>query len=89
MMKITMSQIIPSLTAGIALMATTFAFGADATGAIKVLDAKTHTLTLDNGQVYAISPKLDLGSLWIGEKVTVTYQPQNGKNMATTIAAAS
>lgn len=84
-----MSRIIPSLMAGTALMATTLAFGADATGAIKVLDAGTRTVTLDNGQVYAVGPKLDLTRFWIGEKVTVTYQPQEGKNTATTIVAAS
>jgi len=84
-----MSRIIPSSIAGIALMATTPAFGADATGAIKVLDAGTRTVTLDNGQVYAVGPKTDLTQFWIGEKVTVTYQPQDGKNTATTIVAAS
>jgi Cu/Ag efflux protein CusF len=83
-----MGRIIPSLIAFIVLMATTLAYGADATGAIKVLDAKTRTVTLDNGQVYAVSPKIDLTNLWIGEKVTVTYEPQDGKNTATTIAAA-
>ena len=84
-----MGRIIPSLIAGTALMATTPAYGADATGAIKVLDATTRTVTLDSGQVYAISPKLDLSRFWIGEKVTVTYQPQNGQNTATTIVAGS
>ncbi len=44
-----------------------------ATGAIKSLDVKACTVTLDTDAVYKFKAKCDFSSLKVGEKVTVTY----------------
>ncbi len=84
-----MKRIITPFVAGIALTAATVAYGADATGAIKSIDATAHSVTLDNGQVYDLGSNMSLSKFKVGEKVKITYQAQNGKNMASAIVSAS
>ena len=57
-------------------------------GAIKSLDAKACTVTLDNKTMYQFAPKCDFSKLHVGEKVAVTWELQSGKYMASKIAAA-
>lgn len=77
-------MILPSLTA-VALFAATGAYAAQATGSIKSMDAKAHTLTLDNGTVFSVPAKQGMGKMKTGEKVKVTYQDKGGKHMATSV----
>jgi hypothetical protein len=56
------------------------AYAADATGAIKTLDAAKNVVTLDNGATYDIVKGVDLSGFKVGEKVKVTYT-QSGKMM--------
>ncbi|HWK64914.1 MAG TPA: DUF1344 domain-containing protein [Rhizobiaceae bacterium] len=79
-------MILPSLTA-VALIAATGAYAAQATGSIKSMDSKAHTLTLDNGTVYQLPSKQDMSKMKAGEKVKITYQSKGGKHMATSVAA--
>lgn len=57
-------------------------------GAIKSLDAKACTVTLDNKTMYQFAPKCDFSKLSVGEKVAITWELQSGKYMASKIAAA-
>ena len=64
------------------------AAAADVTGAIKSMDAKACTVTLDNNTVYHFAPKCDFSKLTAGEKVTITSQMKGTEADATKIVAA-
>lgn len=76
---------LPSLTA-IALLATTGAYAAHVTGAIRSVNPKSHLVTLHNGSVYHLPRSYNIGRLTPGEKVTITYHNQGGRHMATSVA---
>ena len=69
----------------------TAALAADSTstGAIKALDAKACTVTLDNSTVYHFDAKCDFSKLKVGEKVTITWAAKNNADWASKIVAAS
>ena len=60
-----------------------------ATGAIKALDAKACTVTLDNSTVYHFDAKCDFSKLKVGEKVSITWTAKNNADWASKIVAAS
>lgn len=67
-----------------AVAATLMAFGASAyaasaTGMIKSIDTVKDTIVLSDGSVYSVPATVKMGQFKVGEKVTVTYQTQNGK----------
>ena len=70
----------------IAMAATT---DSTATGAIKALDVKACTVTLDSDAIYKFKPKCDFSKLTVGEKVTVTYVTKGKDLDASTIVAAT
>lgn len=69
-------------------VAATGAFAADATGAIKAVDAKAMTVTLEDGVVYKLPASVKADSLKVGEKVMVTFDKKGDVNEATAVAAA-
>jgi Cu/Ag efflux protein CusF len=66
---------------------TTAAFAASITetGAIKLLDATKHQVTLADGKVFQVPAGWKFADYKVGEKVKVTYELQNGKMMASEI----
>jgi hypothetical protein len=85
-----MKKILTPVVAGFALLAATFAYAADATGAIKAIDAAAHTVTLEDNKVYAFPANMDLTQVKVGDKVKVTFTTDAaGKNNATAIANAT
>jgi hypothetical protein len=58
-------------------------------GAIKALDAKDCTVTLDNSTVYHFDAKCDFSTLTVGEKVAITWATKDNADWASKIAAAS
>ena len=58
-----------------------------ATGAIKALDAKACTVTLDSDAVYKFKAKCDFASLKVGEKVTLTYITKTTLDASKIVAA--
>ena len=83
-----MKRIVMPLVAGIAMTAATVAYGASASGAIKSIDTATHSVTLANGQTYVFGSTMNLSTYKVGEKVKITFEAQNGKNMASALAPA-
>jgi len=61
------------------------AFAAQATGTIASMDAMAHTVTLDDGQIYEVAADYDVSMMKAGEKVNVTFDISDGKNMATAV----
>jgi Cu/Ag efflux protein CusF len=85
-----MKKMMTPVVAGFALLAATFAYAADATGAIKSIDATAKTVTLDDNKVYALPASVDITKLKVGDKVKVTFTTDAaGKNTATAVAAAT
>jgi Cu/Ag efflux protein CusF len=52
---------------------------ASATGTIKSIDATKDTIVLNDGTVYSAPATVKIAQFKVGEKVTVTYEKQNGK----------
>jgi Cu/Ag efflux protein CusF len=68
--------------AGAMVMGSSFAWAwSDVTGTIDKVNAKSHEVTLDNGQTYIFEKSLKMGNLKKGEKVTLSWEEQKGKNM--------
>jgi Cu/Ag efflux protein CusF len=65
------------------------AYAAEATGAIKSIDAASMSVTLDDGNVYTLPSGFDAASLKAGDKVTITYDNANGKMTATAVVPAT
>ncbi len=66
------------------------AYAAEASGAIKSIDATAGTVTLADGQTYQLPADFDAASLQVGQDVTITYDEGSGGMMtATTVAPSS
>ena len=76
------------LVASFGLSSAAMAAPQTAAGAIKAIDAKACTVTLDNAAVYTFAAKCDFSKLTVGEKVTVTFDVKGTENDASAIAAA-
>jgi len=64
-----MKKILTPVVAGFALLAAGFAFAADATDAIKAIDATARTITLNDNKVYAFPANVDISKVKVGDKV--------------------
>ena len=58
------------------------------TGKIAAVDAKACTVTLDNKTVYHFGAKCKIGSLKVGESVTITYKLSGKTDWVTKIVVA-
>ena len=56
-----------------------------ATGTVKSLDAKAHSVTLDNGSTYMLPKSYQQSKLKAGEKVKISWEKKASKNMADTV----
>ena len=70
--------VVPSMAAMIVALVSS-ANAATATGTIKSLDTAKDTIALNDGTVYSVPSTMKIAQFKVGEKVTVTYQKQNGK----------
>jgi Cu/Ag efflux protein CusF len=80
---------VPALAALFVLNAGLAMAWSNVTGVIKSIDASTHEFTLDDGKTYAVEGNINLGTFKTGDKVTVTTQPENGKNMVNKVIKSS
>ena len=78
-----MRKVAISVLAGMVVMGTSnFAFAwSDVSGTIDKVNIKTHEIILDNGQTYFVEKTVKMGRLKKGEKVTLSWEEQKGKNM--------
>ncbi len=68
--------------AGALVMSSSFAFAwSDVSGTIDKVNTKAREVTLDNGQTYVFAKNVKMGALKKGEKVTLSWEEQKGKNM--------
>jgi hypothetical protein len=68
--------------AGTMVMGSSFAWAwSDVSGTIDKINTKTHAVVLDNGQTYMLEKSVKMGGLKKGEKVTLSWEDQKGKNI--------
>ncbi len=79
--------IIPAIAA--LAMSTSLAWSADVSGVIKSIDANAHQITLDDGKTYTVDQSVKLTDFKAGDKVMVSAEVQNGKNMANKVTKAA
>ena len=83
-----MKKVVASAVAALFALNLTAAFAADVSGTIKSIDAKAHEITLDNGKTYAVDQSVKLTDFKAGDKVMVSAEEQNGKNVANKVSKA-
>ncbi len=64
-------------------------FAAEATGAIQAIDPAARTVTLDDGNTYLLPAAVNAARLMVGQKVTITYEQQDGKMNASDVKPAA
>jgi hypothetical protein len=87
-----MGKMVSVLAAVGILAATTVAFAADTiyrtTGKIKSVDLMQHVITLENGSTYKFARGVNIKSMKVGQKVTLTYTGAGPTIEASAIAPA-
>ncbi|WP_296745307.1 DUF1344 domain-containing protein [Mesorhizobium sp.] len=66
----------------------TSAYAKGATGTIASIDKKGDSFTLSDGKTFALPENIEVETLKVGEKVTVTYSTKAGKMEASAVQPA-
>ena len=83
-----MKKLLATLAGMTMLAMASVASAEDATGKIATIDSENQTMTLDSGMSFTLSEGTSLEGLKVGDEVSVTYEQQDGQNVATEIAPA-
>ncbi len=76
--------------AGLLAMSSLAAFADEAQGAITSVDPTAMTVTLDDGNTYALPASVDAASLQVGQKVIIEFsKDDSGKMTATAVTPSS
>lgn len=59
-----------------------------ATDVIKTIDAAKNEIVLNDGKTYQLPAEFKADSIQVGQKVTVTFDVTDGKNVATKVEVA-
>ena len=84
-----MKKIVFPAVAALMAMSVSFAWAADVMGVIKTINANAHEIVLDDGKTYTVPQNVNLSTFKEGDKVMVTAEVQNGKNVASKVTKAS
>lgn len=76
--------LVPAALAALSLAPAALA-AESATGTVKSLDMKAHTLTLGNGRIYHLPTSFADPGLKAGEKVQISWAMQNGHRDASAV----
>ena len=79
--------VIPAVAAVMA-MSVSFAWAGDVTGVIKSINANAHEIVLDDGKTYSVPQNINISNLKEGDKVMVSAEVENGKNIVSKVAKA-
>ena len=82
------SLILATLIGGSVLSQAAFAAALSDTGPIKTIDAKTSSITLDDGKVFVLPKGFKIETVKVGEKVAVTYAMKDKAMMAMEVTVA-
>jgi Cu/Ag efflux protein CusF len=79
--------VIPAVGALMA-MSVSFAWAGDVTGIITSINANAHEIVLDDGKTYSLPQNINIMNFKEGDKVMVSAEVQNGKNVVSKVAKA-
>lgn len=65
-----------------------FAAATTATNTVKSIDAKKNEIVLNDGKTYELPKKFKTDGIKAGEKVMITFEVKNGKNVASKVEMA-
>lgn len=83
-----MKKVVTSAVAALFAMNMAVAFAADISGTIKSINASTHEITLEDGKTYTVNESVKLTDFKAGDKVMISAEEQNGKNVASKVSKA-
>ncbi len=81
-LKVATPLVLAALTA---MSATAFAASQMKTGDVKSTDAAKHELTLATGDTFEVGSHVKLDKIKAGDKVAITYEVKDGKNVASKV----
>jgi len=82
------SKLIPLvLVASMSFGAVAFAAASETKGAIKAIDEKAMTVTLEDGTTYHLPADFKLAELKVGEKVVISWEAMGKVNEASAVKA--
>lgn len=81
-----MKRLLATVAAAALMTSAAAALADESSGKIKMVDPAAMTLTLEDGTVYQLSEGVAIQDLKPGQEVTVSYEVQEGKNVADSVA---
>lgn len=85
-----MKRFVCAATSALLLLSAGPAFAwSDVSGTVKSIDMKTHMITLDNGKAYEAQAAVNLNTFKVGDKVTISTEVENGKNVVNKVTKTS
>jgi len=83
-----MKKLVIPAAAALMAMSVSFAWAGDVTGIIKSINANAHEIVLDDGKTYSLPQNINIMNFKEGDKVMVSAEVQNGKNVVSKVAKA-
>lgn len=80
---------VPALAALMAMNVSLAFAWSDVSGVIKSIDMQKHELVLDNGKTYMLENTVNPATFKAGDKVRISTQVENGKNMVNKVTRTS
>ena len=84
-----MKKLLIPAAAALMAVSVSFAWAGDVTGVIKSINANAHEIVLDDGKTYSLPQNINISTFKEGDKVMVSAEVQNGKNIVSKVAKAS
>jgi Cu/Ag efflux protein CusF len=84
-----MKKLVIPAVAALMAVSVTFAWAGDVTGVIKTINANAHEIVLDDGKTYSLPQNINISTFKEGDKVMVSAEVQNGKNVVSKVEKAS
>ena len=84
-----MKKLMIPAVAALMAVSVTFAWAGDVTGVIKSINANAHEIVLDDGKTYSLPQNINISTFKEGDKVMVSAEVQNGKNVVSKVEKAS
>ncbi len=80
-----MHKLIATVSAAAMFAIASAASAEEATGAVELIDPATGTIILQDGTAYTVADGVSIEGLQPGDTVTVSFEVQADKNMATAV----
>lgn len=82
-----MNKLLTILVAAVALVHAGLAYAAEVSGRVMSVDSATRTIVLEDGTAVLVPAAIPLDDVKQGSMVTIAYEIDDGKNIATDVVA--